>query len=96
MSRLHLVVDEPARGRVTVEDLDGGRHDVSLLAYDGPSPRPGTWLVVHSGFALTDVDEDEVASTLAEWRGPERRHVAVPHVSAPPPEPHRADPEECR
>ncbi len=68
MSRLHRVVDEPSGDRVTVEDLDGNRHDVALLAYDGRRPRPGTWLVVHSGYALAAADEAQVAATLDAWR----------------------------
>src|SRR5579872_7018838 len=68
MSRLHRVVDEPSGDRVTVEDLDGKRHDVALLAYDGRRPRPGTWLVVHSGYALAAADEAQVAATLDAWR----------------------------
>jgi hydrogenase maturation factor len=68
MSRLHLVVGEPTDGGVRVEDLDGHRHEVSLLAYDGPPPRPGTWLVVHSGYALAPAEPDEAAIIRQEWQ----------------------------
>ncbi len=94
MSRLHVVVDEPAVGRVTVEDLDGKRHDVSLLAYDGPSPHPGTWLVVHSGYALTDVDEEQAATTLAEWRVRAPADVASLRGDPTSSDPARDEPEE--
>jgi len=73
VSRLHLVVGSPDAGEVTVEDMDGARHRVSLLAYDGDPPEPGQWLVVHSGFALGQVDAAEaraVAAELASVRGP--------------------------
>ena len=96
VSRIHVVVDEPDGGRVTVEDLDGTRHDVSLLAYEGPRPRPGNWLVVHSGYALTAVEDDEVAATLAEWGAPERRHAVLPRADSARTEPSHTDPEGCR
>ncbi|HZU79510.1 MAG TPA: hypothetical protein VE991_06305 [Acidimicrobiales bacterium] len=67
MSRLHEVVDV-AGDRVTVTDLTGHAHTVSLLAYEGPAPAPGDWLVVHSGFALAPADGCDVAAALAELR----------------------------
>jgi hydrogenase maturation factor len=51
---------------VDVEDLDGTVHRVSLLALDGPSPTPGEWLVVHSGYALDRVDTTEAEAVAAE------------------------------
>jgi len=53
---------------MAVEDLDGARHDVSLLAFDGPPPTPGDWVVVHSGYALEAVDPDEAKAAAAEIR----------------------------
>lgn len=67
MSRLHLVGAEPADGRVTVQDLDGASHTVSLLAYDGPPLHAGDWVVAHSGFALSRADAEDVAAARAEW-----------------------------
>lgn len=68
MSRLHLVLAAPCAGRVTVEDLDGRRHDVSLLAYEGPPPHPGDWLVVHSGFALAPAEAGDAEAARSELR----------------------------
>jgi hydrogenase maturation factor len=51
---------------VDVEDLDGTVHRVSLLALDGPSPTPGEWLVVHSGYALDRVDTTEAEAVASE------------------------------
>ena len=67
MSRLHQVLAEPSDGRVPVRDLDGGRHVISMLAFEGEVPRPGQWLVAHSGFALCPADDDDVAVAVAEW-----------------------------
>jgi len=68
MSRLHRVVGDAGGAAVEVEDLDGQRHRVSLLALEGPAPAPGTWLVVHSGYAVERVDSAEAESVAAEIR----------------------------
>ena len=68
MSRLHRVLGDAGPGAVEVEDLDGRRHVVSLLALDGPAPAPGSWLVVHSGYALDRVDAGEAEAVAADIR----------------------------
>ena len=39
--------------------------NVSLLADDGDEARPGDWVLIHVGFALSKVDEEEANATLA-------------------------------
>ena len=39
--------------------------NVSLLANDGDCARPGDWVLIHVGFALSKVDEEEARATLA-------------------------------
>lgn len=68
-SRLHRVVGTPADGVVTVEDIGGGRHQVSLLALEPPEPVDGEWLVVHSGYAIGRVDAAEAEAVAAELAG---------------------------
>ncbi|MGD0882977.1 MAG: HypC/HybG/HupF family hydrogenase formation chaperone [Acidimicrobiales bacterium] len=65
-SRLHRVVAADGETAVVVEDVDGRRHRVSLLALDGPGPVPGEWLVVHSGYAIDRADADEAEAVAAE------------------------------
>jgi hydrogenase expression/formation protein HypC len=67
-SRLHRVVAVQDEDTVTVEDVDGSPHLVSLLALDGPPPGPGEWLVVHSGYAIDRADTEEAESVVAELR----------------------------
>jgi len=67
-SRLHLVVSPANGGVVVVEDIGGGRHQVSLLALDPPEPVPGEWLVVHSGYAIARADAAEAEAVAAELR----------------------------
>ena len=68
LSRLHLVRSVCGPGKVLVEDMDGRRHEVSLLALEprDPEPRPGDWLVVHSGYAIERADAREAETTRAE------------------------------
>jgi len=82
MSRLHLVVGRPDGGEVAVQDMDGARHRVSLLAYDGPAPGPGQWLVVHSGFALGPVDAAEARAVAAELAAARDREPPTPPTSS--------------
>ena len=42
--------------------------NVSLLADDGDGARPGDWVLIHVGFALSKVDEEEAHATLALLR----------------------------
>ncbi len=55
-------------GAVEVEDMDGRRYRVSLLALDGPAPAVGEWLVVHSGYAVGRADAVEAEQVAAELR----------------------------
>jgi hydrogenase maturation factor len=41
---------------------------VSLLAFEGPQPQVGDWLVVHSGYALRRVDSEQAAAIVNELR----------------------------
>ncbi|HZO62633.1 MAG TPA: HypC/HybG/HupF family hydrogenase formation chaperone [Gaiellaceae bacterium] len=56
-------------GRATAE-VSGVRREVSTALV--PEARAGDWVLVHVGFALHTIDEDEAARTLAlldelEW-----------------------------
>lgn len=57
--------DDPAflRGRV---DFSGVRREVSFAFT--PEAQPGDYVLVHAGFALTVVDEEEALATLEELR----------------------------
>ena len=68
LSRLEQVIAGAGVGTVWTEDLDGARHRVSLVAYDGPPPEPGTWVAVHSGYALEIVAAEDAAAAGALLR----------------------------
>jgi hydrogenase maturation factor len=68
MSQLHRVLRTPIDQQVEVADVVGTVHRVSLLALDGPAPKPGDWLLVHSGYAFDRVDRAEAESLAGELR----------------------------
>ncbi len=59
------MVDEV--NQIAKVDVVGVRRNinVSLLANDGDDARPGDWVLIHVGFALSKVDEEEAHATLA-------------------------------
>jgi hydrogenase expression/formation protein HypC len=60
------VVEVPGAGsdRRALVDVLGVRQHVDTSLLDG-APRPGEWVLVHVGFAMTRVDEAEARETLA-------------------------------
>jgi hydrogenase expression/formation protein HypC len=62
-------VDEPNRlARVDVAGVIR-TVNVGLLDQDGSAAEPGDWVLIHVGFALSKVDEDEAKATLALLQG---------------------------
>ncbi|MCP9488068.1 MAG: HypC/HybG/HupF family hydrogenase formation chaperone [Gaiellaceae bacterium MAG52_C11] len=43
--------------------------NVGLLDVDGESARAGDWVLIHVGFALSKVDEEEAMATLRMLQG---------------------------
>jgi hydrogenase expression/formation protein HypC len=59
-------INDPAQLRARV-DVDGVRREVSiaLIGLDGPDPaQVGDWVLVHVGFAMAKIDEEEARETL--------------------------------
>jgi hydrogenase expression/formation protein HypC len=58
------IVDE--ENRLAKVDVAGVRRNVSiglLDGDDGSSPGPGDWVLIHVGFAISQVDEEEALAT---------------------------------
>lgn len=66
MSRLQQVVGLDGDARVRTVDLDGQQRTVSLLAFEGPTPQVGDWLVAQSGFALGPADAEDARAAGSE------------------------------
>ncbi len=58
------MVDE--ENRLATVEVAGVRRtvNVGLLDLDGTSAGPGDWVLVHVGFALSKIDEEEAHATL--------------------------------
>jgi len=58
------IVDEP--NRLARVDVAGVKRNVSvgLLDDDDGGVRPGDWVLIHVGFAISKVDEEEAEATL--------------------------------
>ncbi len=58
------IVDEP--NRLATVEVAGVRRiiNVGLLDSDGDSVRTGEWVLVHVGFALSRIDEQQARATL--------------------------------
>ena len=57
------VVDEA--NRLAKVDVAGVQRNVNigLLDVDGAGPGPGDWVLIHVGFAISQVDEEEALAT---------------------------------
>lgn len=64
-------VVEVAAGRPDLGcvDVGGVRRMVSIALLDGEPVRPGEWVLIHVGFALSRIDEEEARLTLAYLAG---------------------------
>ena len=60
-----------ADNRIARVDVAGVQRNVnvSLLDREGGGARPGDWVLIHVGFALSRVDEDEAQATLRLLQG---------------------------
>ena len=67
------LVDEV--NRLAKVDVAGVQRNVNigLLEVDGAGPGPGDWVLIHVGFAISQIDEDEAMATrrLLEQMGAE-------------------------
>lgn len=63
------IVDQA--NRLAKVDVAGVRRNVNvgLLDADGESVGPGDWVLIHVGFALSKVDEEEARATLRLLEG---------------------------
>ena len=70
--RVLEIVDEP--NRLATVDVAGVRRTVNIGLLDGVGP--GHWVLIHVGFAISQVDEAEAEATLALLEGMGRDYEA--------------------
>ncbi|GAA4536357.1 MULTISPECIES: HypC/HybG/HupF family hydrogenase formation chaperone [Nonomuraea] len=63
---VELIPGQPELAKVEVAGVRRAIN-VGLVSQDGI--RPGDWVLVHVGFAMSKIDEQEAAATLALLRG---------------------------
>ena len=61
------IVEPPADGLARA-DVGGVRREISVALLDGPVQR-GDWVLIHVGFALNRIDEEEARATIALLEG---------------------------
>jgi len=61
-----LVSYDPAQPHAAVAEVDGVRREVNveLVAGDEGGIALGDWVLIHVGFAMAKIDEEEAARTL--------------------------------
>ena len=68
VSCLGNVLESDGPKRVLVEHVNGLITRASLLAFDGPSPEPGDWVVVHSGYVIDRLEAADALRSVKEIR----------------------------
>ena len=62
---VELYPDRPDLAKV---DVSGVRRAINIGLLEGEEVGPGDWVLIHVGFALSKIDEEEAAAALAESR----------------------------
>lgn len=58
-----IEVGDPERHTATV-DVEGVQREVNTIMVDDEGLVAGEWVLLHVGFAMSKIDEDEAAETL--------------------------------
>ena len=58
---VELYDDRPDLAKV---DVSGVRRAINIGLLEGEDIRPGDWILIHVGFALSKIDEEEAAAAL--------------------------------
>jgi hydrogenase expression/formation protein HypC len=63
---IELVPEQPDLAKV---DVSGVRRLINIGLLSDDPPTPGEWVLIHVGFALSKIDENEAASALEFLEG---------------------------
>jgi hydrogenase expression/formation protein HypC len=58
---VEILPDQPDLAKV---DVSGVRRAINIGLIADEGPRPGDWILIHVGFALSKIDEAEARATL--------------------------------
>ncbi|CUU57985.1 hydrogenase assembly protein HupF [Frankia sp. CcI49] len=59
-----VVEIRPDRPDIATVDVSGVRRAINIGLLDATPPRPGDWVLIHVGFALSLIDEAEARAAL--------------------------------
>jgi len=59
---------ESIDGRVAIVDFGGVKREAIIDLMEKGTVKPGTWVLVHTGFVIQTLDEKEALETLEAWR----------------------------
>ena len=54
----------PERPQLATVDVSGVRRSVNIMLLADEAVQPGDWVLIHVGFAISAIDEDEAVATL--------------------------------
>ena len=63
---IEILADQPDLARV---DVSGVRRVINIGLLEDEIVGPGDWVLIHVGFALSKIDEEEAAAALAFLEG---------------------------
>lgn len=63
-----IVALEPSGPHTATVDVEGVQREVNTLMVDDEGLAVGEWVLLHVGFAMSKIDADEAAETLAFMR----------------------------
>ena len=63
---VELIADQPDLAKV---DVSGVRRAVNIGLLEGEDVRPGDWVLIHVGFALSKIDEAEARAAMEFLEG---------------------------
>jgi hydrogenase expression/formation protein HypC len=64
----HVLALDPAGGDLATVDVVGVTRSVNIALLQAEGVRPGDWVLIHVGFAMTKIDEAEAHATLEALR----------------------------
>ena len=62
---IEFLPDQPDLARV---DVSGVRRVINVGLLSDDPPKPGEWVLIHVGFALSKIDEEEASLALASLK----------------------------
>lgn len=73
---------EVREGRMALVDISGTQREISLMVLDG-DVEPGEYVLIHVGYAIEKIDEEEAQRTLELFAQMEEFNAPAPEEEDP-------------